>query len=99
MIPLINYRLMRLVETGIIQHKQDEDLPLAEICPVDRSSFDRKTTPKHRPSFNVQSHYSRLCYCYDYLSVRSHFCVHVGLGKEQKKRHAQIGKETAKSSS
>lgn len=42
MIPLINYRLMRLVETGIIQHKQDEDLPLAEICPVDLRSTERQ---------------------------------------------------------
>lgn len=38
----INKMLMRLVETGIIQHKQDEDLPLAEICPVDLRSTERQ---------------------------------------------------------
>ncbi|XP_076240309.1 ionotropic receptor 76b [Calliopsis andreniformis] len=38
----INKMLLRLVETGIIQHKQDEDLPLAEICPVDLRSTERQ---------------------------------------------------------
>ncbi|XP_076160387.1 ionotropic receptor 76b isoform X2 [Ptiloglossa arizonensis] len=38
----INKMLLRLVQTGIIQHKQEEDLPLAEICPVDLRSTERQ---------------------------------------------------------
>ncbi|XP_053988095.1 glutamate receptor ionotropic, delta-2 isoform X2 [Hylaeus volcanicus] len=38
----INKMLLRLVETGIIQHRQEEDLPLAEICPVDLRSTERQ---------------------------------------------------------
>ncbi|OAD54940.1 Glutamate receptor delta-2 subunit, partial [Eufriesea mexicana] len=31
-----------LIETGIIQHRKEEDLPLAEICPVDLRSSERQ---------------------------------------------------------
>lgn len=34
--------LMKLVETGIIQHTKEKDLPLAEICPVDLRSTERQ---------------------------------------------------------
>lgn len=30
------------METGIIQHRQDKELPLAEICPVDLRSTERQ---------------------------------------------------------
>ncbi|XP_017788007.1 PREDICTED: glutamate receptor ionotropic, delta-2 [Habropoda laboriosa] len=38
----INEMLLRLVETGIVQHRKEEDLPLAEICPVDLRSSERQ---------------------------------------------------------
>ncbi|CAK9801290.1 Glutamate receptor ionotropic, delta-2 [Anthophora plagiata] len=38
----INEVLLRLVETGIVQHRKQEDLPLAEICPVDLRSSERQ---------------------------------------------------------
>ncbi|XP_076680857.1 ionotropic receptor 76b isoform X2 [Andrena cerasifolii] len=38
----INKMLLRLVETGIIQHRQEKELPLAEICPVDLRSTERQ---------------------------------------------------------
>ncbi|XP_076625656.1 ionotropic receptor 76b [Colletes latitarsis] len=38
----VDKMLLRLVETGIIQHRQEEDLPLAEICPVDLRSTERQ---------------------------------------------------------
>nr|XP_034191723.1 glutamate receptor ionotropic, delta-1 isoform X2 [Osmia lignaria] len=38
----INRLLRRLVETGIVQHRKEEDLPLAEICPVDLRSSERQ---------------------------------------------------------
>ncbi|KZC11826.1 Glutamate receptor delta-2 subunit, partial [Dufourea novaeangliae] len=38
----LNKMLMRLVEAGIIQHRHEEDLPLAEICPVDLRSTERR---------------------------------------------------------
>lgn len=30
------------METGIVQHRKEEDLPLAEICPVDLRSSERQ---------------------------------------------------------
>lgn len=38
----MNIELMKLVETGIIQHTKEKDLPLAEICPVDLRSTERQ---------------------------------------------------------
>lgn len=38
----MNFRLLRLRETGITQFKKKEDLPLAEICPVDLRSTERQ---------------------------------------------------------
>lgn len=38
----INKMLLRLRETGITQFKKKEDLPLAEICPVDLRSTERQ---------------------------------------------------------
>ncbi|XP_076390229.1 ionotropic receptor 76b isoform X2 [Megachile rotundata] len=38
----INAMLLRFVQTGIIQQRKVKNLPLAEICPVDLRSNDRK---------------------------------------------------------
>ncbi|XP_076641719.1 ionotropic receptor 76b isoform X2 [Halictus rubicundus] len=38
----LNQMLIRLVESGIVQQTQQEDLPLAEICPVDLRSTERQ---------------------------------------------------------
>ncbi|XP_033366158.1 glutamate receptor ionotropic, delta-2 isoform X2 [Bombus vosnesenskii] len=38
----INRLLLRLIETGIIHRTKKEDLPLAEICPVDLRSSERQ---------------------------------------------------------
>ncbi|XP_043514940.1 glutamate receptor ionotropic, kainate 5 isoform X1 [Frieseomelitta varia] len=38
----INLMLLKLLETGIINQKKKEDLPLAEICPVDLRSSERQ---------------------------------------------------------
>ncbi|XP_031832932.2 ionotropic receptor 76b isoform X1 [Nomia melanderi] len=38
----LNKMLIRLVEAGIVQQKQEGDLPLAEICPVDLRSTERQ---------------------------------------------------------
>ncbi|XP_076293253.1 ionotropic receptor 76b isoform X2 [Lasioglossum baleicum] len=38
----LNEMLIRLVESGIVQQTQQEDLPLAEICPVDLRSTERQ---------------------------------------------------------
>ena len=37
-----NCRLLKLLETGIINQRKKEDLPLAEICPVDLRSSERQ---------------------------------------------------------
>ncbi|KAK9300374.1 hypothetical protein QLX08_006915 [Tetragonisca angustula] len=38
----INLMLLKLLETGIINQRKKEDLPLAEICPVDLRSSERQ---------------------------------------------------------
>ncbi|XP_076763558.1 ionotropic receptor 76b [Xylocopa sonorina] len=38
----INRMLLRFIETGIVQHRKGEDLPLAEICPINLRSSERQ---------------------------------------------------------
>ncbi|CAL7933450.1 unnamed protein product [Xylocopa violacea] len=38
----INKMLLRFIEAGIVQHREKEDLPLAEICPINLRSSERQ---------------------------------------------------------
>lgn len=39
---LCSYRLSSLIESGLIKYVKERDLPLANICPVDLQSMERK---------------------------------------------------------